>query len=173
MEMGQVGLVHTKTHVMLGGRVEPSRRLTAAEELFRCEYDRMLRLAFLLLGSQEMAEDVVHDSFARVIERWDGLDRPGAYLQTTVVNGCRDVHRSRRRLTRMPVDDRDGSVDDPDYLLDALEVLAPERRVMVVLRYYLQFSVPEIALALGVREGTVKSGLHRSLEILRRELPHG
>lgn len=137
------------------------------EALFAAEYAPMVRVAFLVVG--DGAEEVVQDAFARVIERWDRLDRPAAYLRTCVVNGCRDQLRRRRvalrRLAqRSPQADADLGAD---HLLDALAVLSPLRRAAVVLRYYADLPEAEIAEALGVRPGTVKSMLHRSLAQLR------
>ncbi len=59
----------------------------------------MIRLALLLTGDRATAEDVVHDAFLGLFRRWGELDDPGnavSYLRTSVVNGCRSVHRSRR-----------------------------------------------------------------------------
>ncbi|MGH9222343.1 MAG: sigma factor [Acidimicrobiales bacterium] len=65
------------------------------EDVYTAEYVPMVRLAFLLVGGTGHAEEIVQDAFARLYERWDGLDRPGAYLRATVVNGARDVLRRR------------------------------------------------------------------------------
>src|SRR5688572_33346840 len=63
------------------------------EDLFRRESLAMVRLAFLMVGSLPLAEEIVQDAFARVLERWDGIDQPVAYLRTSVVNGCKAAHR--------------------------------------------------------------------------------
>jgi len=60
------------------------------EALYADEAKAMSRLAYLMVGSPEQAQELVHDAFARLYERWDTVDNPGAYLRTTVVNGCRD-----------------------------------------------------------------------------------
>jgi hypothetical protein len=64
--------------------------------LYRQEYAPMVRLAHLITGSNEVAEDVVQDAFVRMYRNWDRADQPGAYLRTIVVNGCRTWHRRRR-----------------------------------------------------------------------------
>lgn len=141
-------------------------RLTV-ETLYAAEYAPMVRVAFLLVGGAA-AEEVVQDAFARVIERWDRLDRPGAYLRTCVVNGCRDRLRRRRVARLRQPRPREAAGDlGADHLLDALAVLSPARRAAVVLRYYADLPEAEIAEALGVKPGTVKSMLHRSLRQLR------
>ncbi|GII94257.1 sigma factor [Sinosporangium siamense] len=67
----------------------------------------LVRLAFLLVGSQETAEDVVQDAFAALHRRWSRLvdhDRVLPYLRTAVVNGCRMVHRRRAIVGRFAGD---------------------------------------------------------------------
>src|SRR4051812_40672631 len=130
----------------------------------------MVRLAVLLVGSREQAEEIVQDAFAQLFERWDRIDRPGAYLRTCVVNGCRRAHRRRRQDTRLAASELRPTAADlgADHLADALAALPPRRRAAVVLRYYDDRSESEIAEALGVRPGTVKSLLHRGLAELRQ-----
>jgi RNA polymerase sigma-70 factor (sigma-E family) len=142
----------------------------AFDEVYRRESVAMVRLAVLLVGRQDQAEEIVQDAFAQLFERWDDVERPGAYLRTCVVNGCRRVHRRRRQDDRV----RAGmsgllpTTLGPDHLTDALAALPPRRRAAVVLRYYEDLSEAEIADALGVRPGTVKSLLHRGLAQLRQ-----
>ena len=73
---------------------------------------------------------------------------------------------SRRRLGRRLAPDRISA--EGDYLVDALDKLAPKRRTALVLRFYAQMSETEIAETMGVRPGTVKSLLSRGLADLRR-----
>ena len=137
--------------------------------LYETEYRGMIRLAFVMLDSQEQAEDVVHDALARVIERWDRIDNPGAYLRATVLNGARSVLRRRRLIRRHQASEFESTDPEADYLTDLLAILTPTRRAVIVLRYFEQLTVPEIARTLGIREGTVKSSLHRGLRTLRQE----
>ena len=136
------------------------------DDLYRDEYEPMVRLAFLLCGDRETALEVTHDAFVVTCERWDRLDRPGGYLRTTVVNRCRDLGRRRRFRSDAPVPEGH-TADADDYLADAIGALAPKRRAAVVLRYYLDLSEADIAETLGVRPGTVKSLLSRGLADLR------
>lgn len=131
----------------------------------------MLRLAFLMVGSHEHAEDVVHDSFAQVFERWARIESPGGYLRSTVVNRSRDLLRRRQVARRHLRDAREPVEPEHEVVLDLLDVLSPRRRAIVVLRYFEQCTIPEISELLGLREGTVKSTLHRSLDIIRKEFP--
>lgn len=139
------------------------------EDLFRRESLGMVRLAFLMVGSVPLAEEIVQDAFARVLERWDGIDQPVAYLRTSVVNGCKSAHR-RRALERKHAARRPAPVNGvmgADHLQDALAALPARRRAAIVLRYYHDLSEAEIAGALGVRPGTVKSLVSRGLAQLR------
>ncbi len=136
------------------------------DDLYLAEYDAMVRLAFLMVGASA-AEEVVQDAFARVFERWASLDRPGAYLRTCVVNGCRQLGRRRRLHLRQPSTAPGVAELGADHLLEALDRLPPARRAAIVLRYYGDLSEAEIAATLGVRPGTVKSMVHRGLQQLR------
>jgi RNA polymerase sigma factor (sigma-70 family) len=143
------------------------------DDLYRREYPVMVRISYLMVRDEDLAVEVTHDAFARVLERWNRLDEPGAYLRTAVVNASRDALRRRtfRRSRRHVIEVVDAGAHAPtDYLLDALEQLAPKRRAAIVLRYYLDLSEAQIAAALGVRPGTVKSLLHRGLAELRAAL---
>jgi RNA polymerase sigma factor (sigma-70 family) len=134
----------------------------------------MLRMATLMVGSVAVAEEVVQDAFAVVGARWSSLDRPGAYLRTTVVNGCAHVLRRRQ------VDGRAAglwpsqpSTELPTRLLeirDALDRLTDRQRMVVVLRYFIDISDGEIAELLGVRPATVRSLARRAFAVLREEL---
>ncbi len=134
----------------------------------------MLRLAALLTGSVVDAEDVVQDAFVAVHERWDRLERPGAYLRTTVVNGCRMALRHRKVEERH----RDGrdveiSAELPAHMVelrDAVSRLNYRQRVVVLLRYFVDVPDEEIAEVLGCRLSTVRSLAHRGRASLRKEL---
>jgi len=153
---------------IISGTPAPAPVVTTFEDLYALEYRTMVRLAFVMLGRDGPAEEVVQDAFARVYERWGSLVVPGGYLRTCVVNGCRDVLRRQRMAIWKRPDPGPLSAElDADHLSDALAALPPKRRAAVVLRYYCDLSEAEIAATLGVRPGTVKSMLHRSLLQLR------
>ena len=141
--------------------------------LFLVERLPMVRLATLMVGSRAIAEDVVQDAFASVSERWNGLERPGAYLRTTVVNGCSQT------LRRRAVEDRHRPVtlkipgETPERLIElrsALDRLTDRQRIVVVLRYFVDLPDDEIARMLDARPSTVRSLAHRALAVLRKEL---
>ena len=149
--------------------VEPMIDRVGFDELYRAEFEPMVRLAYLLTGDRETALEVTHDAFVVTCERWSRLDRPGGYLRTAVVNRCRDLGRRQRFRSSAPVPER-SVVDPDDDLADAIAALPPKRRAAVVLRYYLDLTEADIAERLGVRPGTVKSLLSRGLAELKASL---
>lgn len=139
--------------------------------LFDAERLAMVRVAYLLVGSQAMAEELVQDAFAKVYVRWDRIENPGGFLRRCVVNGAKSSLRRRaleRRRAGVWVDE--GAPPEGRELLDALAALPPSWRAVVVLRFYESMSHEEIAGALQMRLGTVKSSLHRGLAKLREAL---
>lgn len=152
----------------------PEERWTAFGEFYRAEYPRMVRVALLVTGSPETAQDVVQDSFVGVWRRWDQLRDPAGYLYRSVVNGCRSHHRRAAReqkvraLTGL---DQPGSSFAPagtDELSDALASLPHRQRVALVLRFYDDLSEADAAAVLGCRPGTIGSLVHRGLAQLKR-----
>lgn len=144
----------------------------ALTQLYRREHDAMVRTASVLVGGRAVAEEIVHDAFAVVAERWATLDNPGGYLRTTVVNGCRMALR-RRAVERRHDVVQPPPLDGPTELVElhhALGRLGERARVAVVLRYLVGLPDDDIAAALGCRPATVRSIVHRALKELRKEL---
>ncbi len=140
-------------------------------DLYRERYVPMVRLAYLMVGSTAVAEDLVQDAFARVHRHWDHAEHPRAYLRTAVVNACRSHLRRlalERAYRRHPSVVGDGVHAETDELFDALAALPSRQRAALVLRFYEDLSEADIAVALGCRPGTVKSLLHRGLAELRK-----
>ncbi|GAA3820865.1 SigE family RNA polymerase sigma factor [Sphaerisporangium flaviroseum] len=155
---------------------------TVVAELFLAHRLALVRLAFLLVGDQESAEDVVQDAFAAVYRRWGRLtDRRQVlpYLRTAVVNGCRMVLRRRVIIGRFR-----GHREVPFWSAEAAALLGETRRQVflavralprrqrevLVLRFYLDLSEAEIAQVMGVSRGTVKSTASRALKVLAVKL---
>jgi RNA polymerase sigma factor (sigma-70 family) len=158
---------------------EPVEATASFGELYRNEWAPMVRLARSLVDDTYRAEEVVQDACERTLLRWDRLEDPRAYLRTCVVNGCRS--ELRRRSVRRRIDPvvlgRRTSADDgatagvdaaaDRELLAALERLRPNQRIALTLRFWLDLSEADIAAAMGVRPGTVKSLVSRGLAELR------
>jgi RNA polymerase sigma-70 factor (sigma-E family) len=143
--------------------------------------DRLLRLATLLTGNLDEAEDVVAEVVARVYRRWQRgrLDDPHAYLRVAVVNEVRRRGRrsalDRRARSRRTGDGRGTTgvaerIADRQAVLTALQQLGERQRLAVVLRYVEDLSVADTAAVMGTSEGTVKSQVARALAALRTHL---
>lgn len=165
----------TKTFELPAGA---ERGVTA---LYQAHAVGLVRLAMLMLGDQESAEDVVQEAFLGLYRRWDKLndrDRVVAYVRSSVMNGCRDVlRRQSRRVPRMLLEPNAASAESHVLLaeehrevLTALRLLPARQREAVILRYCLAWSEEEVAQAMSVSRGTVKSTSHRGLAALARIL---
>ncbi len=143
--------------------------------------DRAYRLAGLLLANSHEAEDAVQDALVIAWQSFDNLREPGkfgAWFDRIVVNGCRDRLRRRGVVRFIPMSiDVDTPARDPfqafverDALLAGLDLLTPDERVVVVLRFWSDLSLDSIADRLDWPLGTVKSRLHRALGRLRETL---
>ncbi len=163
--------------VVLLGDAGPLRLVSIDDlaDLYREVRPAMVRLAHLLTGSSAIAEEVVQDSFVALYQRRAVVEHPRAYLRQIVVNGCHSQTRRRaieeRRLSTIQTDpSRLTHVVSPDVdeMWPALDNLVPRQRTALVLRFYDDLPVREIAELMGVRPGTVKSLIHRGLADLRK-----
>lgn len=139
---------------------------------------QLRRTAFLMCGDWDQASDHVQEALIRVYVAWPRLTRAGreyAYARKAVVSVFLD-HTRRRSSSEIPsVPDTDRpsaedvaeSVASRNALLAALADLPPRQRACVVLRYFEDLSVHDVATALGCTEGTVKSQTSRALASLR------
>jgi len=153
--------------------------------LYRQHHADLVRLALLLVGDRGCAEDVVQDVFTRLCARDRVIRRDStmAYVRTAVVNGCRSVLRRRALARRVAVsravpwrDTQDSAeqtailAEDRRQVLAALAGLPSRRREVLVLRFYLNLPVAEVAAMLGISQGSVKSATARGLDTLARRL---
>jgi RNA polymerase sigma-70 factor (sigma-E family) len=137
-------------------------------QLYRERYAPMVRLAYLLTSDMMVAEELVQDAFVRVHRRWAQVEDAPAYLRRAVVNACTSHHR-RGFLERRhpPAPPEPVTPPEVDELWDVLATLPPRRRAALVLRFYEDLPLADIAAALGCSTGNVKSLLHRGLAQLR------
>jgi RNA polymerase sigma factor (sigma-70 family) len=141
------------------------------EAFYRAERASAVRLCALLCGSGP-AEDLAQEAFLRVHQRFDTLDNAPAYLRVVILNLARSWLRSQGRLRRaLPRLYEDIVVSEPGReVLDALAKLPYRQRATLVLRYWAALPERDIAAALGVRPGTVKSLASRALRRLEADL---
>ena len=154
---------------------------TADEEfdrLYQAERDGLFRLALLICGDRQRAEDAVADAFVRVLPWWRRgiVERPAHYLRRALVNeltsGFRRRTVARRHADRQWGDDRgertvEVAVSDRDTLRRALSDLSAGQRAALALRFYEDMTEADVAAVLGVSVGTVKSRVARALDRLR------
>ena len=144
--------------------------------------DRAYRLAGLLLGSAGEGEEVVQEALAAAWRSFGSLrdvDRFGAWFDRILVNGCRDRLRRRKIVKFVPIEGaQEAAVADPfsavlerDAVLRHLAVLDPDELAIVLLHYWADLRLEDVAVRLDIPVGTVKSRLHRGLDRMRAQLP--
>jgi RNA polymerase sigma-70 factor, ECF subfamily len=150
------------------------------EALFARHWSRAYRTAYLIVHDHAAAEDIAQEAFLAAVRRLDRFDRRrrfGPWLSAIVANRAIDWARARtaRRESGLdPVQSTAAPEPVPSgyspQLLAALEMLSPEHRAVVVLRYVLEYTPGEIARALELPRGTVNSRLRRGLDALEKQL---
>ena len=149
--------------------------MTTLDELFAAHYVALVRLAAQLVDDPESAEDVVQDVFAGLDP--SRVEDPLHYLRRAVVNRSRSVLRRRRtvrafagRAERMELVEAADSgtvrTDERVRVLAAIDTLPRRQREAVVLRYYEDLAVGEIARILEATPSAISSALTRALDTL-------
>ncbi len=144
--------------------------------------DNLLRCAFLLVGRRQDAEDLTQETLLRAFRSWGRVARAkdsSAYVHRIMLNLFLDARRADRTRPRtVPLDVPSLRSDDDAHsqtlemmaLASALDALSPQERAIVVLRYYSGLHHAEIAEALDVAPGTVRSSHSRALSRLREAI---
>jgi RNA polymerase sigma-70 factor (sigma-E family) len=162
---------------------DPEQAISA---LFATHWDRLVRLAVLLLDDRGAAEEVVQDAFSATFERWGRLRDSRAvlaYLQTSVINGSRSGLRrrgvARRRTSALSVVPAPSAAEEAESRAEAIAVrgalaqLPTRQRQVLVLRYYLDLHESEIAEALHISRGSVKAYASRGLDAIEAAIEAG
>ncbi|HEX4699809.1 MAG TPA: SigE family RNA polymerase sigma factor [Actinomycetes bacterium] len=161
----------------------PTDRAAGVVAVFQVHYVHLVRLARHLLDDPNEAEDVVMDAFVGLSRRWAHVRRSQDvffYLRASVVNGS----HSRLRRLRIARDRRHTQVErdsapaeqlamvhlEHDSVIALLRALPRRQREVLVLRYYADLSEQQIADAVGISPGAVKSHASRGVAALRRTL---
>lgn len=153
------------------------KELEDFDEFFYSMLPRVLRIGQRLTGTRQASEDIAAEAFARAYARWAKvaeLPYRDAWVLRVATNLAIDAARRPRSF---PVADQDSEVLDfadviavRTTLVAALATLSRSQREAVVLRYLIDLPEDEVAIALGVRPGTVKSHLHRAIAALRLQI---
>ncbi|MEV0802089.1 SigE family RNA polymerase sigma factor [Kribbella sp. NPDC050281] len=142
------------------------------EEFARAGIPRLYRTAWLLTGDRHHAEDLVQDTLANMLKTWARIDNPGAYARTamarTFISQRRRRSWSERPTAELPEQvERVGDVELRVALREALGELAPLDRAVLVLRYFEDRSVEQVALDLGKNASAITTRTARALDRLR------
>ena len=145
----------------------PSGSDPAFDAFYRERYPSMVRLASHLVDPRTVAEDIVQEAFHKLWMRWTEIDSPASYLRSMVVNGCHNELRKRRVRRDALHKLHEPYTGGAEYLTDALAGISERRRHALVLRFYGDRTMQEIADAMNIPAGTAKSLVHRGLADLR------
>jgi len=163
------------------------RDSAAVEALVASCGDRLFRSACLLCGDPTEAQDLVQDTLLETIRsahRFQGRSSLYTWLHAILLNLARHHHRKRRRLVYdeqaaqqevAPMEETPSPADatlSSSALAHALGQLSGPHREVLILRFYENMKVREIATHLGISKGTVKSRLHYALAEMQRLLPN-
>jgi RNA polymerase sigma-70 factor (sigma-E family) len=163
----------------LAGRLDVDALVVS---LFQQEGQSLVRLARLFVDDRNAAEDLVQEAFirlARSAHRIKDESKAAAYLRSIVLNLARDNNRRGLVSLRhhLPVDDERASTEDLIELredqrevIDALRDLPHRQRNALVLRYYEELGIDDIAEAMGISRNSVKTHLQRGLAALEQRL---
>ena len=159
-------------------------------DLYAAHWHSLVRLSWLLVREQHVAEETVQDAFVAMHSHWSHLrdqDLALAYLRRSVVNSSRSVLRHRTVESRYLSAETSartahGMTTEPsaetraiehaagDQLIAALGRLPRRQREVLTLRYYVDLSEAQIADALRISAGSVKAHAHRGLAALRSDV---
>jgi RNA polymerase sigma-70 factor (ECF subfamily) len=159
-----------------------SDALADVEDLFRANYERLVRVLTAASGDAGDAADAVQEAFVQAYVHWRRVrtyDDPVAWIRHVALHRVLNARRSRERRARAlgrfgaRADEVSAPTEAGDRRVDvsrALAQLPPRQRAVVALHYFAQLSVREVADAMGTSEGTVKSQLHDARRALGRHL---
>ena len=154
----------------------------AIAALFQEHARSLVRLARLFADDRNAAEDLVQEAFIRLRRSFHRIESPVrtvAYLRSIVLNLARDHNRRglmslRHRMpeaeSRLSAEDRIVVREDQQQVIDALQALPLRQRDCLVLRYYMDLSIPDIASTLGISVNSVKTHLQRGMAVLEARL---
>lgn len=147
------------------------------------EWGRLARLAYLMCGDWQRAEDLVQTVLVRIYPRWEHIcehGEPLGYVRRALVNALiddkRKLWRRREETVAQVPESATGELHSAQssewltYVRSAAERLPARQRAVIVLRYVEDLTVSEVAAELQISEGTVKSQAARGLDSLRRAL---
>lgn len=140
------------------------------------------RFAYQYVGDRDLAMDLVQDAVVKALQHWESLREPAAmrsWFYRILMRECLSFLRQNRRviyLAEPPVQIQEGEekqLEDREVLRQALDRLSPKIKTVVMLRFYEEMQLNEIAEITGTNLSTVKSRLYKGLKKLRESLQEG
>ncbi len=144
--------------------------------MFAALYPRLAGWCRRLVDDDETAHEIASEAFTRLWARWTAVEEPQGFLYVTAANIVRDhwrkLERERRAVRRATTEaERAPRPEQADPSVRLLVQSLPERlRVPILLHYYADMPIREVAMLTGRKEGTVKADLHTARELLRAHL---
>jgi len=184
LDDAEATLGHAREPAANAGPGHEAAAVDQVTRLYQAHGMGLIRIAAVMLGSRAAAEDIVHDAFCGLFSKWHTLADPAnglPYVRSAVMNRCRSELRRLARLERRADQNHRPLVaESPEQaailgeehrdVLAALRRLPDRQREALVLRYFMDLPEPEIAAAMGISQGTVKSTTSRAIAALARQL---
>lgn len=174
--MGVAVMTRASLVTEIGGQSRVGAGTDHFESFYSTHRDRLYRALTMALRDRSLAVEATDEAMTRAYERWQdvsGYANPAGWVYRVALNWATSSLRKRRRETiSEPVDVpfSDGDVTDP-LLVEAIAGLSVDHRSVIVMRYFLDWSTDDMAAALDIAPGTVKSRLHRALAVLAETVP--
>ena len=154
----------------------------AAGELARLYYDDILSYCLFHVPDRSLAQDAVQDAFIKIYRAWRPIENPSAekaWVMRITVNVCKDYLRSawKRKVNLVEQYPELPGMEEPKdgqgRLFQEIMALKPKYKEVILLHYYQQLKVGEIAAVLGAPQSTVSIRLRRAREALKKRLEGG
>ncbi|MGD9559625.1 MAG: sigma-70 family RNA polymerase sigma factor [Oscillospiraceae bacterium] len=162
------------------GTAEANAVLPDLDRMMDSYGNRLLRLCYMYLKDTQLAEDAVQETFFRVFKNYHRFDQGAgekAWINRIAVNVCKDMLRSAWKRRVNVVEDlgdipQEGSPYDAadTTLVETVMQLKPKYKEVILLFYYEDMKIADIAAALGTPESTISVRLKRAREILKKQL---
>ncbi len=161
----------------MGTSMETDGRAPGVDEFVAARWSPLCRFGYLLVGSREGARDLTQEALVKCLPRWSSLDAAGVeqYVRKVMARIAWNDARRRHETSVPTLPDQEGvhALDEWARAVDVARALARlprDQRIVIILRYWLDYDEATIADTLGCRRGTVKSRASRAYSQLRTDL---
>lgn len=147
-------------------------------QLVSCKKDMLYRTAFSYVKNKEDALDIVSETAYRAYISLKKIKEPKyfyTYLQRILINTAIDFLRKKKDTAELKEDMLEDKAESESYidLRNSLDSLSGDYKAIIIMKYFQDFTLKEVAEVLGCPLGTVKSKLHKALSILKLDLEEG